>query len=73
MGVAHWLESKRTKRILFCILLIIGILVRTLYLGSLPAGTDQDEAMAGYRAAGYTIEPFDRMAVAYLPNLVDGD
>ena len=53
--------------------MIIRILVRTLYLGSLPAGTDQDEAMAVYPAAGYTIESFDRMAVAYLPNLVDGD
>ena len=72
MGVAHWFESKLTKRV-FGILMIIRILVRTLYLGSLPAGTDQDEAMAVYQAAGYTVVPFDRIAVAYLPNLVDAD
>lgn len=50
MHVAHWLGSKKSIRILFFLLLIIGILVRMIYLGSLPAGVDQDEAMAAYLA-----------------------
>jgi hypothetical protein len=33
----------------------------------------EDDDLAVYLAAGYTIEPFDRMAVAYLPTLVDSD
>lgn len=50
MSVAHWFESKRGKRVLFLLLLAIGIMVRMIYLGAMPAGTDQDEAMAGYLA-----------------------
>ena len=33
----------------------------------------EDDELATYTAAGYTIQSFDRMAVAYLPDEVAGD
>jgi 4-amino-4-deoxy-L-arabinose transferase-like glycosyltransferase len=47
---SRWYQRKGFKRILFIALLIIGILVRMIHLGSLPSGVDQDEAMAAYEA-----------------------
>ena len=53
MGVTHWSKSKAAKRVLFFLLLVIGILVRFIHLGSIPGGVDQDEAMSAYQA--YTL------------------
>ena len=53
MDILPWYKRVGTKRVLFIFLLVIGILVRFIYLGSMPGGVDQDEAMAGYQA--YTL------------------
>ncbi len=47
---SRWYQTKLARRGLFLLILIVGILVRTLQLGALPAGVDQDEAMSAYQA-----------------------
>ena len=47
---SYWFQRKSFKRILFVALLVIGILVRMISLGTMPSGVDQDEAMAAYEA-----------------------
>lgn len=48
-----WYRTKRVRIVLFVFILVVGVLVRMVGLGALPAGIDQDEAMAAYQA--YTL------------------
>jgi hypothetical protein len=45
--------------IFFVLILLIGILVRVVGLGALPAGVDQDEAMSAYQAYTLLTEGYD--------------
>lgn len=54
-----WYRSKRARVIFFVLILLVGILVRVVGLGALPAGVDQDEAMSAYQAYTLLTEGYD--------------
>ena len=55
----RWFERKSWKRFFFFALLALGILMRMLHLGAMPAGVDQDEAMSAYQAYTTYTEGYD--------------
>lgn len=54
-----WFQTKQFRLFLFVLILAVGMLVRLIGLGAMPAGVEQDEAMAAYQAYTTLTEGID--------------